>query len=612
VGEHIAFAPGEYRPGTLVGDALVAHELAHVMQQGGALAWREARPVAGAAANHDAAPEAEASAAAARALAPRMVGGLGMVRALGATLGGAFRAAADTLGSVAPRAGTGLRLQRCTEKPPRPAAAEGPVPDYDSFCDASGDIATPEMETAAFRMVQNTEQLDRVYDDAQRGNARAKKAFHQIESTYYWMGQGVAEHTYSLECSVPVKRELTASCIPDWSDLNYLSRDRPGGKRIREVIAEGYAERATALGMRNNLILAAINALLAGAIIRGALKGASRAGAAGTEVKDLTKGTAPPQVKAPPAAEVKAPPAAEVKAPPAAEVKAPPAAEVKAPPAAEVKAPGTYRPCFLAGTQVKLAGRPAPIEQVTVGDQVLGADLQRLLPPGPHRVTTLHRGRTRSVARIHVNGASIYSTRAHRFYVTDRGWVPAAELRPGDPLSDAGGATLRVSAVELLALADEAATFDLTVEGASTYFVQAGGRWVLVHNGGPEDFERTIYWFFGNRPRLRPEDLDGLSVWKTTSRADVNTLMDHRVNVVGRPAGDPHGYLTEAQLQEAGLVAPQTPSKDPLASKLSHHSLRPAAAPEYPAELKPAEMEQLSQTATSTPKTVVKPSQVKC
>lgn len=36
VGSNVAFAAGEYRPGTLVGDALIAHELAHVVQQGSA------------------------------------------------------------------------------------------------------------------------------------------------------------------------------------------------------------------------------------------------------------------------------------------------------------------------------------------------------------------------------------------------------------------------------------------------------------------------------------------------------------------------------------------------------------------------------------------------
>src|SRR5262249_30018910 len=35
IGRDVAFAQGEYQPGTLVGDALIAHELAHVVQQGG-------------------------------------------------------------------------------------------------------------------------------------------------------------------------------------------------------------------------------------------------------------------------------------------------------------------------------------------------------------------------------------------------------------------------------------------------------------------------------------------------------------------------------------------------------------------------------------------------
>ncbi len=37
VGEHVAFAPGTYQPGTLRGDALIAHELAHTVQQRNAL-----------------------------------------------------------------------------------------------------------------------------------------------------------------------------------------------------------------------------------------------------------------------------------------------------------------------------------------------------------------------------------------------------------------------------------------------------------------------------------------------------------------------------------------------------------------------------------------------
>lgn len=40
IGTDIAFGPGEYRPGTVVGDALIAHELAHVVQQGGSKSFQ--------------------------------------------------------------------------------------------------------------------------------------------------------------------------------------------------------------------------------------------------------------------------------------------------------------------------------------------------------------------------------------------------------------------------------------------------------------------------------------------------------------------------------------------------------------------------------------------
>ena len=42
VGRHVAFAPGEYRPGTAVGDTLIAHELGHVVQQEDAAAIADA------------------------------------------------------------------------------------------------------------------------------------------------------------------------------------------------------------------------------------------------------------------------------------------------------------------------------------------------------------------------------------------------------------------------------------------------------------------------------------------------------------------------------------------------------------------------------------------
>lgn len=88
VGEDIAFAPGQYRPGSPAGDALLAHELAHVVQQRGALdsgAERGEGPVYESL-------EKDADTAAARAVIALWRGGAETVR---------------------PALGSGLRLSRC-------------------------------------------------------------------------------------------------------------------------------------------------------------------------------------------------------------------------------------------------------------------------------------------------------------------------------------------------------------------------------------------------------------------------------------------------------------------------------------------------------------------
>lgn len=104
VGAHVAFAPGEHRPGTLDGDALLAHELAHVLQQRGG----RAPAPAGAGPVRDGA-ELAADHAAAGALARLHGDALGPVEALG--------------GRVSPVRGAGLQLQRC-KKDSGPTATE--------------------------------------------------------------------------------------------------------------------------------------------------------------------------------------------------------------------------------------------------------------------------------------------------------------------------------------------------------------------------------------------------------------------------------------------------------------------------------------------------------
>jgi hypothetical protein len=115
VGGHVAFGRDEYRPGTPAGDALLAHELAHVAQQAGG-------PVAEGATEE---VEADADRAAAHAVG---------------TLWGAGDVAQQLLdgsGPVQARAGAGLR--RCSKKPADPPAILHNLPDDTAPLSAPGE-----------------------------------------------------------------------------------------------------------------------------------------------------------------------------------------------------------------------------------------------------------------------------------------------------------------------------------------------------------------------------------------------------------------------------------------------------------------------------------------
>jgi hypothetical protein len=98
VGEHVAFGPGEYRPGTVVGDALLAHELAHVVQQG------SGSVTTGTAAS-EARFEAEADRSAAGAVERLWIGSRRLAHA------------------GPPRLRSGLTLNRCAATTPSPRVA---------------------------------------------------------------------------------------------------------------------------------------------------------------------------------------------------------------------------------------------------------------------------------------------------------------------------------------------------------------------------------------------------------------------------------------------------------------------------------------------------------
>jgi hypothetical protein len=95
VGTDVAFASGEYQPGTLVGDALIAHELAHVMQQ------------------RDASSDSLQEKGSDNAGAWEEDADVSAVSAVASIWGGARRGIANISRSTIPALKSGLKLQRC-------------------------------------------------------------------------------------------------------------------------------------------------------------------------------------------------------------------------------------------------------------------------------------------------------------------------------------------------------------------------------------------------------------------------------------------------------------------------------------------------------------------
>jgi len=138
VGNHIAFGNGEYQPGTVLGDALIAHELAHTVQQNNAKEDVDKMEVGSA--GYDAL-ERDADQAAAGAVS--------------SLWNGKKEGKRNILRDALPLLRSGLKLQRCDEKPKEKAPVPGPSAPPPSASAPSATIAPVTFNSTANRVAPN-------------------------------------------------------------------------------------------------------------------------------------------------------------------------------------------------------------------------------------------------------------------------------------------------------------------------------------------------------------------------------------------------------------------------------------------------------------------------
>jgi len=81
---------------------------------------------------------------------------------------------------------------------------------------------------------------------------------------------------------------------------------------------------------------------------------------------------------------------------------------------------------------------------------------------------------------VSVNGEELTTTPEHPFYVPQKGWTEAAQLRAGDILVLQSGEYVVVELIQHEILEEPIVVYNFEVEGFHTYYV--GRNTVLVHN----------------------------------------------------------------------------------------------------------------------------------
>ena len=135
--------------------------------------------------------------------------------------------------------------------------------------------------------------------------------------------------------------------------------------------------------------------------------------------------------------------------------------------------------CFVAGTQVLTENGLENIESIEAGDMVWASNPDTGETALKKVVRTYVRDAD-TLVHLHVGTDEIKATPEHPFYVPQKGWTAAIDLRAGYVLVLSNGEYVVVEKVQHEILETPVKVYNFEVQDFHTYFV--GEHSVLVHN----------------------------------------------------------------------------------------------------------------------------------
>ena len=136
--------------------------------------------------------------------------------------------------------------------------------------------------------------------------------------------------------------------------------------------------------------------------------------------------------------------------------------------------------CFVAGTKVLTKDGLKNIEDIKIGEYVYALNLdtnEKELRLITNTITTYNN----KIYEVTLeNNEVIKSTEKHEYYVLDKGWVRAYNLKVGDTLSSTIKGKLKIKNIKIVEYDKPIRTYNLTVDGMHNYLITEYE--VLVHN----------------------------------------------------------------------------------------------------------------------------------
>ena len=135
--------------------------------------------------------------------------------------------------------------------------------------------------------------------------------------------------------------------------------------------------------------------------------------------------------------------------------------------------------CFVAGTLILTSEGYKKIEDIEEGDVVIATDPDTGETTEKKVVETFV-NESDQLIYLTVNGEEIITTPTHPFYVPEKGWTDAEDLRAGDMLVLVNGEYVVIERTQHEFLEEPITVYNFEVEDFHTYYV--GEQSLLVHN----------------------------------------------------------------------------------------------------------------------------------